>query len=175
MPDLYKAGWLLEYYMWVMDASVFDAVAGMIAKKHPTASDFPQQFFVELAYYAYIWGELGPVPGPAYKWITAQEVLGDRLYNLTWHRWVDEDPETRHKDFRAILEDVRVWIERYPEMCVPAAQRWDQMGLRYFKAMHDDYSFINMAFLSVAKSVRMAVSDQPLGLYEAAMAGVLNY
>ncbi|GAB7337878.1 hypothetical protein MBLNU457_4270t1 [Dothideomycetes sp. NU457] len=174
MPNLGKAGWLLEYYMWVMDASVFDAVADIIAKKHPTASDFPQQYFVEMAYYAYIWGQLGPVPGPAYTWITAQEILGDRLYNLTWHRYVDEDPETRHKDFRAILEDVRVWIERYPEMCVPAAQRWDQMGLRYYKAMHDDYSFINMAFLSVAKSVRMAVSDQPLGLYEAAMAGVLN-
>ena len=69
---------------------------------------------------------------------------------------------------------MRYWFERYPESLVPVAQRWNEMGLRLFKAHHEDYSFINTAFFTLAKTVKLAVSDQPLGLYETAMAGVLN-
>jgi len=92
IADLYKAGWLLEYYSWVMDASVLEALGRIIADKYPKASGLTQEFFIEMAYYACIWAELGPAPGPQHSFIEAKEVLGERLYNQTWHCWVDPEP-----------------------------------------------------------------------------------
>ena len=90
-----------------MDASVLDALGHIIANKYPKATGLPQEFFIEMAYYAYIWAELGPVPGPRHTFIEAKEVLGERVYNQTWHRWVDPEP-ARHADYRALIEDMRL-------------------------------------------------------------------
>lgn len=172
VPDLAKLGWLLEYYEWIMDASVFNAVASIIAKKYPTVTGIPRNYFIEMAYYSYIWFQLGPVPGPAYTFVQSEQVIGDRTYNATWRQVIGKQPERRLGI--GLVEDIGWWMHDFPEMMSPTASRWNELGLRYFRAIETDYSPLNEAFVAMAKSVRLAVSSQPLGLYEAAMAGMLN-
>jgi len=172
VPNLAKAGWLLEYYEWIMDASVLDAVAAIIAKKHPAATGLPRAYFTEVTYYTYIWAQLGPVPGPAYTFIESEQVVGERIYNATWRQVVTKDPDRRMGI--GLIENMGWWMIDFPEMIIPTATRWNELGLRYFRAVETDYSPMNEAFVAMAKSVRLSVSSQPMGLYEAAMAGMLN-
>ncbi|GAB7342179.1 hypothetical protein MBLNU457_g0433t1 [Dothideomycetes sp. NU457] len=172
VPNLAKVGWLLSYYGWIMDASVFDAVATIIANKYPTVNGIPAPYFIEMAYYIYIWAQLGPVPGPAYTFIESEQVIGERTYNATWRQVIEKDPERRLGI--GLVEQIGWWMHDFPEMINPTAKRWNELGLRYFRAVETDYSPLNEAFVAMAKSVRLAVSSQPLGLYQAAMAGMLN-
>jgi len=166
----------MEYYGWFFDASVYDAVLTIIAKKHPQINTLPEKIFFELAYWAYIWADKGPVPGPKHTFIDAKDFYGERLYNLTWHRYVnkgDAEQQATRRNGNAIIEDLRYWLDRFPTMLFPAAAAFDRHNLRYYK-VHPNHFTQNVAFLSSARSVRMCVSQHEPDLYEAAMAGELN-
>lgn len=60
-------------------------------------------------------------------------------------------------------------LARFPNLLIPVAEVWERNQMRLFKAGQDWWRAI--AFLSIAKSVRMSVSEQPRDLYEAAMWG----
>lgn len=108
------AGWLLEYYLWVFDSRVYAEVARAYAQAWPQLQGNPQELFMEVCYFAYIWAKKGPVEGPEYRFITSKRLLGQRLWDLMWPRRVYEkgaDPESR-VDARglSIIEDVRAWV-----------------------------------------------------------------
>ncbi|KAK9435768.1 hypothetical protein VB005_10571 [Metarhizium brunneum] len=134
-----SAGWLLEYYMWVFDSRVYAEIARIYAQSWPQLQGNPQEVFFEVCYFAYIWAEKGPVEGPAYRFITSKQLLGQ---------------------------------PRFPNLLIPVAEAWERNQMRLFKAGQDWWQA--MAFLSVAKSVRMCVSEQPRDLHEAAIWGHFN-
>lgn len=63
-------------------------------------------------------------------------------------------------------------LARFPNLLIPVAEAWERNQMRLFKAGQDWWQA--MAFLSVAKSVRMCVSEQPRDLHEAAIWGHFN-
>ncbi|KID81922.1 hypothetical protein MGU_10731 [Metarhizium guizhouense ARSEF 977] len=154
-----SAGWLLEYYLWVFDSRVYAEIARIYAQSWPQLKGNPQEVFFEVCYFAYIWAKKGPVEGPAYRFITSKQLLGQRLWNLMWPRHVYEtgaDPNERVNGL-AIIEDVREWLTWFPNLLVPVAEVWERNQMRLFKAGQDWWQA--MSFLSVAKSVRMCVTN----------------
>ncbi|KAF4512771.1 hypothetical protein G6O67_000112 [Ophiocordyceps sinensis] len=131
------AGWLLEYYLWVFDSRVYAEVARAYAQAWPQLQGNPQELFMEVCYFAYIWAKKGPVEGPEYRFITSKRLLGQRLWDLMWPRRVYEkgaDPESR-VDARglSIIEDVRAWLEWFPDLLPPVAQVWERNQMRLFR------------------------------------------
>ncbi|PNS19647.1 hypothetical protein CAC42_7491 [Sphaceloma murrayae] len=169
--DFVKLGWTLEYYCWIFDSTVYTQVAKLVAEKYPLATGSPQEWFTEIAYFFYVWMKKTPIPGPTHKWITAEELIGERVYNMTWNRVMRDEPQK--SDGLAIIEDVRAWMHWFPGSLVPIAEQWNKRNLRLYKASDDWWQ--SMAFLSIAKGVVMCVSEQPRELYEAAMWGHLNH
>lgn len=165
----------MEYYGWFFDASVYKEVIKMIAQKQPLINTLPAAMFFEIAYWAYIWAERGPIPGPKHRFIEAKDFYGERFYDLTWHRWVDRTPKLKAKreNGAPIIEDIRYWLDRFPAMLSPAAEAFDRHNLRYYKA-HEAHFTQSVAFLGIAQSVRLCVSQHEPQLYEVAMAGDLN-
>lgn len=174
IPNFRELGWALEYYQWIFDSSVYDGLLTTIAQKHPSLSDLSPWIFFEIAYWANIWAGKSrvPVPGPKHRFIDAKDFFGERFYNLTWHRYVDVDVKNRKEEV-ALIECLRVWLDRYPDMLAPAAEAFDNHQLRYYN-LHGQHTLQNVAFLGIAKSVRMCVSQHEEGTYEMAMAGAFN-
>lgn len=107
-----SVGWLLEYYLWVFDSRVYAEVARIYAQSWPQLKENPEEVFFEVCYFAYIWAKKGPVEGPAYRFITSKQLLGQRLWNLMWPRHIYEigaDPNERVNGL-SIIEDVREWV-----------------------------------------------------------------
>ncbi|GAM87618.1 hypothetical protein ANO11243_056450 [Dothideomycetidae sp. 11243] len=177
IPNFETIGWMLEYYLWIFDSRLYGEIARIFAGAYPIVKGAPEQMFLDICYYAYIWAEKGPYEGPKYRFIEVKEILGDRLFNLMWPRRIYEkgaDTKARLdplRDGRAMIEDMRDWLRWFPNMLVPAAEAWNRQKLALWKV--GDY-WQTLAFFSIAKSIRLCVSEQNRDVVEAAMVGAMN-
>ncbi|GAM85426.1 hypothetical protein ANO11243_034330 [Dothideomycetidae sp. 11243] len=178
-----RLGWLLEYFEWIVDASAYSETARRIAKAFPEIKGLDDGFFEDICYYAYIWANPEAVPGPTYEFITTKDFLGPRIYEATWERWAHgKHFDHLHPEFHtenrfqkgtpALGEDIRKWLVNFPELMAPMAERYNELKLRVFHPSQDYWE--GFAFLGIARSVQLLVSEAPRQLYEAAMAGTFN-
>ncbi|GAM88205.1 hypothetical protein ANO11243_062360 [Dothideomycetidae sp. 11243] len=177
IPDLEAAGNLLEYPLRIFDSQIYNDIARAFATTYPLVNNAPEQISLDTCYYAYIWAGKSKYEGPEYRFITPKEVLGDRLYDmLSSHRENDSEAASKSefatlRDSHSLIADMSNWLSATPDFLVPVAEAWDKQKLVLWRPGNVVQS---IAFLSIAKSVRLCIGAQPRALYEATMAGVMN-
>lgn len=174
MTTAASAGWMLEYYQWNLETSLLSTIGELIAERWPYVIQQEGWMFPEVTYYMYCYFNMGP--SPSYRFINAVNLTGEQFYQDSWGRRLAEEnlrqPGCRPENNMQLIEDIRKFMTWYPELLAPAAQLWNQNNLHYYKAGPDLAQA--MAFLGVARSVNLCVSEQPEALYLAAMAGIFN-
>ena len=159
-----SVGWLLEYYLWVMDRDVFARIEALVREKYPTLDSFPQHstLFIEMVYYAYIVHRRRAYP--QYEVIDTINMFGHDW----WMEMYGGDPGWS----LGPLEDVRDLWQRRESLRPGIIAAFDRYNLTVHKAQYNnDAHEVEAQFLHQAKTVKLLLSEQPEELYARAMKG----